>query len=286
MKRSVATACVCLAFLASTGFCQITNSPITTQMGGGSARFGLDGQLISGVVTFNPPVLAVMTVTEAPYCAVEIAEQTRTLPDGTRMTQAMPSTRICRDSAGRTRTERPALLPMPTMKASTNMPVIAEICDPVAGYQYFLDAVNRVAHRFSIPPSLRNARFPAAIGPIPITGLDGNPQTGAPAFTNEPLGTQMIEGVLAEGRRTTATYAAGTMGNDKPIVNTTETWNSVDLKITVLSRSNDPRSGESIRALVNINRSEPDSRQFQVPPDYTVKEETGSFTITFAGPRS
>jgi hypothetical protein len=52
-----------------------------------------------------------------------------------------------------------------------------------------------------------------------------------------------------------------------------ENWVSPELKITVLSTVNDPRSGESTRKLVNIDRSDPDPSLFIPPADYTVVEE-------------
>jgi hypothetical protein len=288
MKNPTAVAFACLAFIASTGFGQMPSSG-PGQMAGGSARFGPDGQLISGTATFNVPSFPAATVTGAPYSADEISEQTQTLSDGTRVTHSMPTIRVYRDSVGRTRTERPALAMGPRMKPTqANLPIIPEIYDPVAGYQYILDTANRVAHRCVISQSARIQSPP----PIAVTGVpvgarvfrsEGNPQAGLPAISSEPLGTQMIEGVLAEGRRMTMTYPADAMGNDRPVVVTTENWTSLDLKTTVLTRSIDPRSGESIRALANISRAEPDPRLFQIPPDYKIVDETGPFTITFTG---
>jgi hypothetical protein len=54
---------------------------------------------------------------------------------------------------------------------------------------------------------------------------------------------------------------------------------SPELKVPGLVTNNDPRSGESTTKLINVNRSEPDPSLFQPPPDYTVIEETGDFTM-------
>jgi hypothetical protein len=40
----------------------------------------------------------------------------------------------------------------------------------------------------------------------------------------------------------------------------------------VLTRSHDPRSGETVYRLTNINRSEPARALFEVPADYTVRD--------------
>src|SRR5262249_21143634 len=88
----------------------------------------------------------------------------------------------------------------------------------------------------------------------------------------ESLGTQTIEGVSAEGTRTTLTIPAGEIGNTLPIEVVDETWYSPELQITVMTKHRDPRSGENTYRLTNINRSEPDRSLFEVPADYTVSE--------------
>jgi hypothetical protein len=89
-------------------------------------------------------------------------------------------------------------------------------------------------------------------------------------FTTEKLGTQIIEGVVTEGERQTQTIPEGEQGNDRPILITTEVWTSPELKMVVLRKSSDPRSGETIMKLTNISRTEPDASLFQPPPDYTI----------------
>ena len=91
----------------------------------------------------------------------------------------------------------------------------------------------------------------------------------------EQLGSQTIEGVVAEGTRTTFTIAAGKIGNDRPIVTVNERWYSQELQTVVLSKNSDPRMGETTYRLTNIDRSEPDPSLFQVPADYTVEEGPG-----------
>jgi hypothetical protein len=90
--------------------------------------------------------------------------------------------------------------------------------------------------------------------------------------TEVSLGTQEIEGVQAQGTRTTETIPADKIGNEKPIVITDERWYSPDLQVDVLVKHNDPRTGEVVYQLANINREEPDASLFQVPANYTVQE--------------
>ncbi len=103
----------------------------------------------------------------------------------------------------------------------------------------------------------------------------GMPQAGkmdAGQRKTESLGTQTIEGVTAEGTRSTLTIPAGEIGNTLPIEVVDETWYSPELQINVMTRHRDPRSGETTYRLTNINRSEPDRSLFELPSDYTIRE--------------
>jgi hypothetical protein len=71
------------------------------------------------------------------------------------------------------------------------------------------------------------------------------------------------------------TIPAGKIGNKNPINITRETWTSPDLHVTVLSRYNDPRSGESIYRLASIKRGEPSADLFKLPEGYKVRERHG-----------
>ena len=88
----------------------------------------------------------------------------------------------------------------------------------------------------------------------------------------EPLGSQMIEGVQAEGTRTTMTIPAGRIGNDKPIQVVTERWFSNQLQAVVLSTRSDPRVGQTVYRLTNITQTEPAAALFQVPSEYTIQD--------------
>lgn len=87
----------------------------------------------------------------------------------------------------------------------------------------------------------------------------------------ESLGKQSMEGVEAEGNRTTITIPAGEMGNERSIEIVSERWYSPELQVDVMTRHSDPRFGETIYRLTNINRSEPAKSLFEVPADYTIK---------------
>src|SRR5690242_9216468 len=73
----------------------------------------------------------------------------------------------------------------------------------------------------------------------------------------ESLGVQSIDGVNAEGTRTTTTIPAGSIGNEREINIVYEKWYAKDLQLIVMSKHTDPRFGEQTYRLTNIRRDEP-----------------------------
>ncbi len=92
------------------------------------------------------------------------------------------------------------------------------------------------------------------------------------APVGESLGTQQIEGLNVTGRRTTVTIPTGQIGNDRPIEITDERWDSPELKVLVLSKHHDPRTGDVEYRLTNVNRAEPPRELFTPPADYTITD--------------
>ena len=256
-----------------------------------------NGSLAAGSTTAGPR-FAAPAVTGAPFSGEEVTERVQTLADGTHITQTMPGRRLFRDSQGRTRAEQSLGIPG---RPDADAPRMIQITDSVAGFQYTLDAQNKVAHRSALwqpnqPNAVaieRNTPWFSADAPPPPPPPSGAPSAtasrlmGAPAqddhpqpeFKNEYLGTQTIDGVLCDGVRATITYPTDFQGNDRPIVVTRETWQSPDLKVVILTKTNDPRSGESTFEIRNLSRSEPDASLFQPPPDYSVVDDTGPVTV-------
>jgi hypothetical protein len=91
--------------------------------------------------------------------------------------------------------------------------------------------------------------------------------------SHEDLGSSTIEGFTVTGTRLSYTIPAGERGNDKPMVTTSERWFSADLGIDLLSKSESPETGQHTRKLVNIRVGDPDPLLFQIPPDYTVRDQ-------------
>ena len=85
------------------------------------------------------------------------------------------------------------------------------------------------------------------------------------------LGTREFDGVKADGTMTSHTIPAGHIGNEKPIVVTSERWFSPELHVVVYAKTSDPRSGDTIYRLANLKRGEPPAELFRVPADYKLR---------------
>jgi hypothetical protein len=218
-------------------------------------------------------------VTSSPFSATFTSKTTQVLADGNQINRTSTGS-IARDSEGRTRRDMtlPAIGRFAASGQSTP-PHAVFINDVVAKTQYILQPDRKIARAMSRPRWNGEGR--------------GRPEGDATTTSNRPgvvttsLGTQTINGVLAEGTRTTRTIAAGTVGNEKPIVITTERWYSSELQTYVMIKRSDPYVGESEFELSNFQRSEPDATLFQVPADYTVRAmgRAGRFGGAMAHPQ-
>lgn len=107
----------------------------------------------------------------------------------------------------------------------------------------------------------------APIAPLPpmpgVSTLRFESTTRLGRGVTRSLGSKEFDGVRADGRSTVWTIPAGQIGNVKPIAITSESWYSPDLQVTVYSRYDDPRVGESIYRLQDIRRGEPPAQLFK-----------------------
>jgi TonB family protein len=257
-----------------------------------SSEMGFDGKLVKG----------------APYSAEAVTESTQTLADGNRIVNKS-STMLYRDGEGRTRREQ-TLRSIGPFGTSGEAPQTIFINDPVAQMSYTLDVRTHTARKMpsfrfevKIAPPAEGGRLPTAPeGPAPPAQPDRGENrdyvmTTTPAAPGagykveyfggrkrartESLGKQTIEGVEAEGTRTTVTIPAGDIGNTLPIDVVNERWYSAELQTVIMTKQSDPRFGETVYRLMNIDRGEPDKSLFQVPADYTVntpEKSSGSIT--------
>ena len=250
-----------------------------------------------GVVSTGGMAFAIQdnadVVKNQPYQAQAVTEMMQTLADGSHIAQSTDAT-VARDSDGRTVRIQKLSTIGPWRSASDSSesdgPTLTTIFDPVTQTHTDFTSDSKVAHVLPMPTLPRGATMGGQTRGFSMIGAGPGPGPGAPgavAFAvqgradsggpgvnsdakTEQLGTKTIEGISATGTRTTATSPSGTIGNDKDLMITRETWYSPDLKLVIKSTQTDPRFGQTTYTLTNIQRSEPDPALFQVPAGYRV----------------
>jgi hypothetical protein len=239
----------------------------------------------------------VQNITGSPFSAREENKSVQTLGDGTRIETSVIS-QIYRDSQGRTRVER-------TDQGST----IITIVDPVGGFRMSLDPAAKSATRLMMAAGRGGVavggggggRGGAGAGAAAVGGTftmgEGVNNSGMETFTirstepataairrtpaadpnvkHEDLGFQSMNGVMAEGHRTTRIIPAGSIGNNRDISIVNEQWFSKDLQRIVKSVNTDPRYGTTTDELTNISHDAPDAGLFMIPAGYTITEGGG-----------
>jgi hypothetical protein len=259
------------------------------------------------VVSMDPLSLGPV-VPDAPYSAESVTEFTQVLADGNRI-ERRTSGKVARNSQGGVRREQGISFgPL----AAANAPQIVTIDDPANGVHLMLNYDAKVASRIRMMSSMimsaPNSSEPAVIAFGSGAGPNGSVRGGAMiaaepvdkmqldaagaagqtfnwAVTSTSSGARFegdvksekleprdIEGLRAEGTRSTVTLPAGSVGNTLPIEIVNERWYSPELKVVVLTRQSDPRLGETVYRLTNIDRSEPPPDLFKVPDGFTIQD--------------
>ncbi len=258
----------------------------------GSVAFGQPGGRRMGMPPGGPPPgapgdfafvrpefgLAGRVVKGAPYSAQAVTQFNQTLTDGNRI-QRTTTASVARDSEGRTRTER-SLEAIGPLAGSGNASKAVFINDPVTGNSYVLDSNRHTARQM---PAMANRRRPAPDQGA-AQGSNGTSRLGAESarggarqraitgMKTDDLGTQVIDGLAVQGKRVSRTITAAQAGSERDIEITTETWFSPELQMVIMSKTSDPRFGESVYKLTNISRAEPDPALFTIPSDYQLQQ--------------
>src|SRR5207249_4262051 len=187
------------------------------------------GGAVGGEIAFQSfsAIVPGKVVKGAPYSAVANTEMTQELSDGNQISHKMTSN-VYRDSQGRTRREESfGGIGLAIIKEHQPHSVVF-ISDPVSGSDYVLEPENKIARKMPSLPAdgiVTNKIFgmggtvrvsgDLGVGGIQVSGSPGvSVSTGSRFQTStESLGQETIEGVIAEGKRTTTTIPAGAMGN-------------------------------------------------------------------------
>jgi len=248
-------------------------------------------------------------VKNAPYTAEAVTESIQVLPDGNRIVNKS-TTLLARDTAGRTRLERKSggrggvyvfdpmdgrlrspMPPEPPVPAVPPQPPVppagaAPPMPPTGAVNVDGQPGRVIVHRS------RNAEGAGGddvrVEVLRIGRADGDgamppPRPPLPPLTlpmlprgkgeTKSLGTRDFDGIKAEGTMTSYTIPAGQIGNEKPMVITTERWFSPELFIVVYAKTSDPRAGDTIYRVTNVKRGEPAPELFNVPADSRTRGE-------------
>jgi hypothetical protein len=229
-----------------------------------------------GTITLNNGIaLKGKVVTGRPFSGTEEHHTVQVLGDGTRI-ENKSSDKFYRDDQGRTRIEHDngtVLIEDPVQGASAEINGNRKV---VRGYAFSQTEAERKAitvdgvKTFSYSTSSTTSGGDAAqTDKLKAEALAKMAKATAAANTEahneEDLGFQVINGISAQGTRTTTTIPAGQIGNDRPINVVSERWFSPDLQMLIRSSNKDPRFGETTYDLTNISQTPPDASLFQVP---------------------
>jgi regulator of extracellular matrix RemA (YlzA/DUF370 family) len=265
--------------------------------GGGGGKVVSVEPVVGLKITESAPI-EVSLVKNAPFAAQAVTEFTQTLGDGNRIERRYQSS-VARDSRGRTRREEEIALIGPLAGANVGASRLVTIVDPDSGAGYTLDDERRVAYRsgqatdkklieltklteaLKATRAWETSKATTSKGggrgiPAELKRVEADLQEQA---TAQDLGFRMVEGVRAQGTRTTTTIAAGAIGNMLPIEIVSERWFSSDLQMPVLITRRDPRNGDTTYRLTNIQRGEQPDALFTVPSGYEVKDGTMKFKL-------
>ena len=209
----------------------------------------------------------------AAFSAQVVVENNQTLANGVHVAQKLTGA-LYRDSEGRTRQELPR----------SGGPELVLIDDGPAGVLYHLNVLRHTAVKVSVDSQHINREIEERhrqrehqerehMEKEKAIAIKGGEREIEPQRKVESLGVQTFDGVPAEVTRFTITIPAGMEGNDQPFDIVSERWYSPELHILLMGKRSDPRTGEMIYRLTNINRGEPARSLFEAPSDFTVREE-------------
>jgi hypothetical protein len=208
-----------------------------------------DGNSFQRLVSISVP-----TVSGAPFTLTLSTQWTRRLSDGSTIT-LINHQLIARDSSGRVFQERRWLVPEndPNADRVSNL----QWSNPEKGAYYDCLATTLVCQVDTYRPVA--SEVPAVPGPT---------MNGKAFVTVRPLGTRIIEGMETQGTLETTTINAGAIGIDKPIVISKEFWFSPELKLNLMVKRDDPRSGTQIFTATNLVTGNPKPWFFAMPSGF------------------
>jgi len=212
---------------------------------------------VSSAPAQNPDIF-VTPIPNNPFTGTVNVERSFVQKDGGIM-KSKTAREIGRDSRGRIFNQMRTLVPASSNESPEVVGV--HIYDPETRVTIMVNDRQRTFRKNTVnrPPEAVPPSFLSA-----SSGLNTLPQN---QFTKEEdLGNKVIEGLPVHGVRQSQTIPSDNGG--KSVVITDEYWYSADLRINLVLKHNDPRTGGVTMTVTGIKRSEPDPARFEIPAGY------------------
>lgn len=214
-----------------------------------------------GVRVFIPGIF-VPPVPGAPFSGTVEILSNQKLPNGSTYTR-WTRYQIARNSTGVIHNERRRLA-MPGFRGEPALQQI-HIYDPQKHLDTWLDPSTHLARQTALLQlrASSNSTLETFVTPPNSTNL-----------TTMDLGIETVAGVVLHGTRKQRTVPAVRSGTGSDVTVTDDYWYSEDLRVYLVLKHNDPRTGEQTVGIIKLDRSEPDPSIFQIPAAYKVVDET------------
>lgn len=206
-----------------------------------------------------PRGIFVTPIANAPFMAVVDEQRTNILPNGA-VVNLKTIQAIARSSQGQIYNEGRPLVPLSF--AGTPPIVDSHIYDPQTRLNTFLYPQRMTGWQGRTP------RPPETVPPDLYATPTANSLPLNQFTKEEDLGTKNMEGVPVHGVRETQTIPAAQSGTGQEVTVTDEYWYSDDLRLNMLIKHNDPRSGSVTFTVTQVSRTEPDASIFEIPSGY------------------
>jgi hypothetical protein len=199
-------------------------------------------------------------ITGLPFIADLHVRTVQHLDNGVTITREVTG-HMYRSSSGLERTEGTLVSIDSTQRPPTSQ---AMLVDRVQGTAILLHAGTATIWHNPPNASVTVVFFPPQAGEVVV------PTAKTPAPVVSDLGRRLEGNLEVIGSELTQTTPWNGVGNDAPLVATTDTWTAPRLNLIVARTERNPAFGEHAFELSNIREEEPDASLFQIPHSYKI----------------
>jgi hypothetical protein len=206
----------------------------------------------------------------ASFTATVEFETTQVLSDRTVVTHRSTSY-VARNAKGRTRNELRTMVDGPGGQQPETLEVI--LYDPETKVRTTLSAKTHRATQAIVKPSDMAGGRGAVSAATKKTSRVNAPKN----VSTEEIGIDYMQGLDVKHFRERRIVALGITGEEGEVQTIYEYWYSPQLKVNLMSKRTDPRTGTQSARLTEIRRGEPSASLFEIPAGYRLitAEKTG-----------